>query len=363
MKVSDKTAVIIGGGAGIGAAIARELGRHACRVVVADIDGGKAENTARDVSACGGQGYPFVCDLGDPASLDGLLEFVDANFAARLDLLFNHAGVSAAGLLEAIPDDAWNRVLSTNVTGFAGAISRFLPLMGSDNPGWIVNTSSSLGLFHDIPFAAPYIASKAAIIAYSRALATYVSGRNLGVSVLCPDITDTQFATSPVLYGIDPAIAEAARPTSMQSPEEVAQAAIGGIEKEQFLISLSANAEERLASMAAANLDPGSDRLAADNAADGILQIGTLRLARDKREKALSALVEMAGKSRQETGCMDYLFSVDPEDDLLVHLREIWVDQQAMDAHAGMPHTRDFMEIVGSLGLSDFSTSSWPIAT
>lgn len=107
------------------------------------------------------------CDIGDDASVT---EFADAAFAAlgRVDLLFNHAGASLGGLLEEVNSADWNWLLNLNVTGLGRSIAAFLPRMTAQGGGWIVNTSSGLGLFHDVPFAAPYIASKAAIIAYSR---------------------------------------------------------------------------------------------------------------------------------------------------------------------------------------------------
>ncbi|HEX4197835.1 MAG TPA: SDR family oxidoreductase [Caulobacteraceae bacterium] len=263
MRLQGARTVIIGGGGGIGAAIARRIGGLGAQVIVADVDLASAETVAHEIRSNGSRARAVAADIAVGRDLDALV--VEANdwLSGRVDLLINHAGVAIGGHWEAIPDEEWDRVLHTNVTGFAASTRRFLPLMGGDNESWIVNTSSNLGLFHDQPLAGPYIASKSAIIGMSRALAAALSERNIGVSVLCPGLTATTFFASARRYGVDgqpPQGPAQAMPHAL-SPEDVALALIKGLEARKFLISLAPGTRTRLLQMAEAELAPRSDRL------------------------------------------------------------------------------------------------------
>lgn len=246
----------------MGAAIARRLGGFGAQVIVADVDLASAEAVARDIQSQGSRARAVAADLAVGGDLDALFAEASEWLSGRVDLLINHAGVAVGGRWEAIPDEEWDRVFHTNVTGFAASIRRFLPLMGGDNESWIVNTSSALGLFHDQPMAGPYIASKSAIIGMSRALAVYLSQRNIGVSVLCPGLTATAFPASAKRYGPDqqPPRPPGAMPPHAQSPEDVALALIQGLEARKFLISPAPETRTRLVRMAEAELAPLSDR-------------------------------------------------------------------------------------------------------
>jgi NAD(P)-dependent dehydrogenase (short-subunit alcohol dehydrogenase family) len=264
MKLKGARTVIIGGGGGMGAAIARRLGGFGAQVVVADIDLASAEAVAQELQSMtsGAKARAVAADLAVGADLDGLFAVANDWLGGRVDLLINHAGVAVGGPSEAIPDEEWDRVFHTNVTGFAASIRRFLPLMGGDDESWIVNTSSAMGLFHDQPMAGPYIASKAAIIAMSRALALQLSSRNIGVSVLCPELTDTAFPASAKRYPLNPQAPQRSggTPPHAQSPDQAALALIEGLEAGKFLISLAPLTRERLVLMAEAELAPRSDR-------------------------------------------------------------------------------------------------------
>jgi len=265
MRLEGARTVIIGGGGGIGAAIARKLSGFGAQVVVADVDLASAEAVAQELQSKGSRAVAVASDLAVGGDLDAL--FVEASdwFSGRVDLLINHAGVAVGGRWEAIPDEEWDRVFHTNVTGFAASIRRFLPLMGGDHESWIVNTSSALGLFHDQALAGPYIASKSAIIGMSRGLALALSERNIGVSVLCPGLAATPFFAAAKRYGVDPQPPQepAAMPPHAQSPDDVALALIQGLEARKFLISLTPGTRTRLLQMAEAELAPRSDRLEA----------------------------------------------------------------------------------------------------
>ncbi len=356
MELKGKTAAILGGGGGIGREIALALVAEGASVIVGDIDEGAARETAAMVK----NGITAAhCDLADDNSVGA---FADTAFKThgRVDLLFNHAGTSLGGLLEQVTSDDWNWMLNINLTGLGRSISSFLPRMTAQGGGgWIVNTSSGLGLFHDLPIAGPYIASKAGIIAYSRALSTYVMNRSIGVSVFCPDITATPFMGSGRIKGIPPELLAAGMPIDrLQSPQQAAKTLIEGLKEERFLISAVPETAEKLLAMAKADLTPGSDTFDADGQSKLVLAKGGLRLPDVAREDILALFNDFAEKTRKEhKGCRFYDIAVDPVDSNKLVIYEAWESRAAADAHGMAPESMEFIGKLFKLGASDFSVT------
>ena len=358
MELAGKTAVVIGGGAGIGREIVLGLARAGVSVLIGDLDEGAAVATARAASiVC--QAEAVHCDLGDDASVDALAQAAFTQLG-RVDLLFNHAGASLGGVLEQVTSDDWLWLLNLNLIGLGRSIRAFLPRMTDQGGGWIVNTSSGLGLFHDMPAAAPYIATKAAIIAYSRALSTYASTRKIGVSVFCPDITATGFLTAGRLVGIPPVIAAMGMPSNrIQRADEAASALLQGLADERFLISLVPNTAARLASMAAGDLAPGADD---DRADQPIIQRGSVRVPDAKRAELAELCGVYGPKFRSHPGCIAYETGASLEDPNLLTVFEVWRDRNSLDAHAFAPESLAFIARLVELGVSDLSVEALPNA-
>jgi len=356
MNLKGKTAAILGGGGGIGKAIALTLAAEGVAVFVGDIDGEAARAVAAEAALFGLASGSAEVDISDDASVRA---FADAAFAklGRVDLLFNHAGVSVGGLLEQVTSDDWRWMLEHNVVGLGRSISTFLPPMTEQGGGgWIVNTSSGLGLFHDVPFAAPYIASKAAIIAYSRALAVYVRNRGIGVSVFCPDITATGFLGAGRLKGIPPELIAGSLPLGrMQSPEDAARALVQGLKEEQFLISLVPGSDAKLIAMANAALAPGSDALDVQGRAVEVVQTGRVRIPLVNRETALERFETFAKICQGHAGCRRYEVGLNPRDAEQFIIFEAWESQADVDAHAAAPETMQFVGNLFALGATEFA--------
>lgn len=356
MELKGKTAAILGGGGGIGREIALALVAEGASVIVGDIN----EVAAKETAALAKSGItPAHCDVADDNSVEA---FAEAAFTTlgRVDLLFNHAGTSLGGLLEQVTSEDWNWMLNINITGLGRSISSFLPRMTAQGGGgWIVNTSSGLGLFHDLPIAGPYIASKAGIIAYSRALSTYIMNRSIGVSVFCPDITATPFMASGRIKGIPPELLAAGMPTDrIQSPKQAAETLIEGLKEERFLISAVPQTSDKLLAMAKADLRPGSDTNDAHGQPQLVLAKGGLRLPDDAREEILGLFNDFAEKTRKEhEGCRFYDVAVDPVDPNKLVIYEAWENQAAADAHGMAPESMEFIGKLFKLGASDFSVT------
>jgi NAD(P)-dependent dehydrogenase (short-subunit alcohol dehydrogenase family) len=238
-ELRDKTAVVTGGGQGIGRGIALALAREGMRTAILDIERDAAERTAKEVEAAGGRAIGLQVDVTSERSLADAAAAVEKAFGP-VHVLSNNAGVSAPqGPISDKTDADWQWVFSVNLFGIVKAVQAFLPGMRAHGQGGhIVNTSSMAGLV-----AVPelqvgvYTASKYACTGYCEILRAELAPEGIGVSVLCPGLIDTQLsATSarnrPASFGgplaVPKPMPDEMRKVAMQ-PEDVGPIVVRGI--------------------------------------------------------------------------------------------------------------------------------------
>jgi NAD(P)-dependent dehydrogenase (short-subunit alcohol dehydrogenase family) len=228
MQLTDRVAVVTGGGSGIGAALARRFAAEgAAEVVVVDRDADAAAAVADEV---GGVAEPVdVTDAGAVAAL------VDRTLArsGRIDLFCSNAGI-ATGVGLDDPDGVWQRALEVNLMSHVYAARAVLPSMLERGSGWLLSTASAAGLLTS-PGDAPYAVSKHGVVALCEWLAVTYGGRGIGVSVLCPMGVATPLLMDPLADGNFGARATAAS-GEILAPEQVADAVVTGLAAERFLI-------------------------------------------------------------------------------------------------------------------------------
>jgi NAD(P)-dependent dehydrogenase (short-subunit alcohol dehydrogenase family) len=186
MDLSGKVAVVTGAASGIGFAIAEKCVGEQMKVVLADVEEDALE-LAADRLAQQGSVLAVHTDVSVAESVDELRRQAEA--FGPVHLVCNNAGVSTAGPGAAWekPISAWQWVLEVNLWGVIHGIRAFLPAMVERDQGHIVNTASIAG-FLPFPFAAPYAASKHAVVGISTSIFHELAlrGSNVHVSVLCP---------------------------------------------------------------------------------------------------------------------------------------------------------------------------------
>ena len=256
MDYKGKVAVVSAAANGIGREIVLELGRRGAEVVVSDYDGDGAERVAQEIRAAGGKALASVCDVGSDEHVSALGKLVLDRFG-RIDILINHAGVGAGGPADRTPLDDWRWVHEVNILGIARMLGAFMPTMTARKSGLIVNTSSGLGLFPEVPFVLPYIATKAGVIGLSEALALYCQPLGIRVMLLLPDITKTNFHYSGRLTGLDPVKMGQLLPLSQeQMPVDVSNALFEAIGKGKFIACNIPDFEKQLIAKAEARYEP-----------------------------------------------------------------------------------------------------------
>jgi NAD(P)-dependent dehydrogenase (short-subunit alcohol dehydrogenase family) len=197
VDLSKAVAVVTGAGSGIGRATAHSLAQRGCRVVVTDIDHDRAMAVARDL---GDQAVSSVCDVTNLSDLETCRELALEAFG-RVDVVMNTVGVLAVGPVEAIPLEAWQRIIDINLLSIVRSNLVFLPQLIEQGSGHIVNTASTAGL---LPYGfdrLPYTATKHAVVGLSESLALYLQPRGIGVSCLCPAGVATNIIEQITFYG------------------------------------------------------------------------------------------------------------------------------------------------------------------
>lgn len=187
-SLEAKSAIVTGAGSGIGRAIAHALAAEGARVLVADLDGAKADAVAAEL---GGESSPLVVDVADTQQVDAMVEDAVERYG-RLDILVNNAGRAARGWVTNMDDETWDGVFAVNVRGTFACSRAALRHMIPQESGRIINTASGAGM-RAFPGAAVYAASKAAIINFTQSLAAEVAKYGITVNAIGPGVTDTPF--------------------------------------------------------------------------------------------------------------------------------------------------------------------------
>jgi hypothetical protein len=184
--------VITGAGAGLGRALALELGRRGGRLVVSDVDAASAEETARLALAGGAAEAKAVrCDVTRLADLEALAEAC----AGPIDLVVNNAGVCSGGFVGDLSIDDWRWTVEVDLFGVVHGCHVFVPILKRQGRGRLLNVASAAG-FVCAPRMGAYNVAKAGVIALSETLAAELEGTGASVTVLCPSFIRTGIVAS-----------------------------------------------------------------------------------------------------------------------------------------------------------------------
>jgi 3-oxoacyl-[acyl-carrier protein] reductase len=190
MRFKDKVAVVTGGAQGIGQAIAETLAQGGANVVVADLQGEKAEATAKEIIAITGmQAIAVQVDVADNASAKAMIDRAIAEFG-RVDILVNNAGTTRDNLIMRMKEADWDLVLNVNLKGAFNCSKAVIRSMMKQHYGRIINITSVSGLAGQAG-QTNYSSSKAGLIGFTKALAKEVGSRNITVNAIAPGFIET----------------------------------------------------------------------------------------------------------------------------------------------------------------------------
>jgi len=190
--LKGRTAVVTGGGQGIGYACAQALGEAGARVVIADLDGPRGEAAATSLGELGIEAEAMALDVTDTTQVDNVAAAV-AERHGGADILVNNAGIAQSNVPAEATDDAhWQRHIDINLNGVFWCCRAFGRQMLERGRGSIVNIGSTSGFVVNKPQPQCfYNASKAAVHHLTRSLAAEWAERGVRVNAVAPTYIET----------------------------------------------------------------------------------------------------------------------------------------------------------------------------
>src|SRR6266568_5095138 len=189
MKLQGKTALVAGGGGGIGRAVGLSLAHEGAKIAVADIARDNAEKVRDQVQALGVDAIACTLDLTKKLDVDRMVSDVLVRFG-QIDILVNCQGWDRLEPFVESNEETWEKLLAINFKSVLYTAKAVLPHMISRGTGKLVNISSDAGRVGS-SWEAVYAGAKGAVIAFSKTIAREVARYKINVNVVCPGLTET----------------------------------------------------------------------------------------------------------------------------------------------------------------------------
>ena len=193
------TAIVTGGASGIGRALAEELAKRGCDVVLADLQIELAEEVASEIHVAGGKAKAVKMDVTEFSAMERLVQETFKR-AGRLDYIFNNAGIAIGGNVNHFGIEDWNQIIDVNLGGVINGVQAAYKVMMAQGFGHIVNTASLAGLM-TAPGNVAYATTKHGIVGLSTSLRAEAAQTGVRVSVLCPGFVRTAILEGGGKYG------------------------------------------------------------------------------------------------------------------------------------------------------------------
>ncbi len=195
-RLEDHTAVVTGGGSGIGAASARRLAAEGAAVAVVDLHQAAAEETAAAIREAGGRAAAFGADVRDRERMYAVTAEIVAQFG-EIGVVFTGAGVSGARIdSHELSEEDWRGVLDINLSGTFFTIQAALPSMLRRGGGSIVTCGSTSSFIATQGGLAPYRASKGGVKMLTQTLAIEYAPHGIRVNSVCPGAVKTNLGAN-----------------------------------------------------------------------------------------------------------------------------------------------------------------------
>lgn len=196
MKLDNKSAVVTGGGSGIGRSTSIALAKAGARVFIGDIDVAKAQSVAAEIRAAGGNAEALYLDITKDAAIK---EFATGVLSAvgKVDIVVNGAGWDIIEPFVKNTPEYWDKIMAINFMGPVKVTRAFLDPMIEAKGGKVINISSDAGRVGS-GGETVYAGAKGGVIAFTKSLAREMARYSINVNCVCPGPTDTPlFATQP----------------------------------------------------------------------------------------------------------------------------------------------------------------------
>lgn len=192
MRLAGHHALVTGGGTGIGAAIARALGREGAKLTLV----GRRREKLEEVGAEPFDALVAPADVTDPAQIEAAFALArDAQ--GPITILVNNAGAAESAPFAKVSAEAWRRTMAVNLDALLHCCQAALPDLLAAEAGRIVTIASTAGL-KGYAYSVPYVAAKHGAVGFTRALAAELAKTRVTVNAICPGFTETDMVAAAV---------------------------------------------------------------------------------------------------------------------------------------------------------------------
>ncbi|MEX0605546.1 MAG: SDR family oxidoreductase [Marinobacter sp.] len=192
--LNGKTAIITGGGGGIGRAVCLRFAEEGCLVAVLDRDQSAAQTTADLITETGGKAAAYTTDITDYAAIESTLAAIEDTLGVPT-ILVNNAGFDRFMPFLKTEPSMWEQLIAINLTGALNMHHIVLPKMVAAGGGKVVNIASDAARVGSSGEAV-YAACKAGLVGFSKTMARELASKNVCLNVVCPGPTDTALLKS-----------------------------------------------------------------------------------------------------------------------------------------------------------------------
>lgn len=195
LNLAGKVAIVTGGGQGMGKVFCLGFAEEGARVVVADINGETARQTAEDIRGKGGTALPIKVDVSNWEDVCNMVSKTLEEFG-QIDILVNNAGIRGMANVEDFPEELWERDINVNLKGTFYCIKAVARHMKERRYGKIINQSSNTAVCGHEGRGSAYAAAKAGVLGFSRSMAKELGPFNINVNAILPSIVNTPFTAN-----------------------------------------------------------------------------------------------------------------------------------------------------------------------
>ena len=223
-KLSGRIAVVTGGSRGIGAAVAKGLGKEGATVIINyNHSQGEAEAVVNEIKAMGSLAVALQADISDAEATKVFIEKALADFG-KIDILVNNAGITRDKTFKKMSFEEWHKVIDTNLSSVFNTCKIALPSMLEQKYGRIINISSVVGQAGGFG-QTNYAAAKAGLVGFSKSLALETAKGGVTVNCICPGYIATEMVKA-MPENVREAIIAMVPMKKLGEPDEIAKGVV-----------------------------------------------------------------------------------------------------------------------------------------